>query len=233
MPDKYLYLAVDFGCIVFPLLFSFYPKFNFYKQWRYFLWPCLLVALFFVLWDAAFTHIGVWSFNSRYLLGYYLLGLPLEEHLFFFCIPYACTFTYYCLQRYFNFDKYAYLVAKFTWVLAALLLVTGLCYLTHLYTSVTFILLAILLAVLANKKLKYLPAFYITFIIILLPFFISNGILTGTGIPQPVVVYNNAHNLGIRMLTIPFEDTFYGMLLLLLNVVGYEWMKKREHKGIY
>ncbi len=226
MPDKFLYLAVDFGCIIFPLIFSFYPKFSFYKQWRYFVLPCLLVAAFFILWDAFFTHIGVWSFNKRYLLGYYFLGLPLEEHLFFFCIPYSCTFTYYCLQRYFNFDKFAGTAIKITWVLVVLLALTGLCFLSHLYTSVTFILLAVLLAVLANKKLKYLPAFYITFILILLPFFVSNGILTGTGPAEPVVIYNDAHNLGIRMLTIPFEDTFYGMLLLLLNVVGYEKLKE-------
>ena len=231
MQDKFLYLAVDFGCIIFPLLFSFYTKFNFYKQWRYFVWPCLTVAAFFIIWDAVFTHIGVWSFNNRYVLGYYFMGLPLEEFLFFICIPYACTFTYHCMQLFFNFERFRNAASKVSLVLASVLVLIALLHLSQLYTSVTFVLLAAFLVFIALKKATYMPAFYLTFLLILIPFFISNGILTGTGLPEPVVIYNNKHNLGIRMFTIPFEDTFYGMLLLLLNVAGYEWMRRRVNES--
>ena len=190
--------------------------------------PCLAVALFFIIWDVIFTSIGVWSFNPRYVVGVYLAGLPLEELLFFFCIPYACTFTYHCLGLFFNLGRYKNIAGAVSWLLIASLSVICLLHLKQLYTSVTFLLLALFLIKPAINRAGYMPAFYVTFLLILVPFFISNGILTGTGNPEPVVIYNNKQNLGIRMLTIPFEDIFYGMLLLLMNVSGYEWLKNKH-----
>ena len=57
------------------------------------------------------------------------------------------------------------------------------------------------------------------FIFILIPFFIVNGILTGSGIDEQVVWYNNNENLGIRFLTIPVEDFGYAFSLILFNLL--------------
>ncbi|HMV89442.1 MAG TPA: lycopene cyclase domain-containing protein, partial [Cyclobacteriaceae bacterium] len=73
-----------------------------------------------------------------------------------------------------------------------------------------------------------LSRFYFAYIFVLIPFFIVNGILTGSFIEGEVVWYNNAENLGIRMGTIPVEDTFYGMLLLIMNVSLFEWLQRRK-----
>jgi lycopene cyclase domain-containing protein len=232
MSEHYTYLLVDFFCIVFPFIFSFVPRFDFISQWRYFYLPCLLTGLFFVLWDILFTWLGVWSFNPKYVVGLYLFGLPLEEYLFFICIPYACTFTYHCLTRYFTFSVAAR-GKVFKWLLVAALVAVAFVNLPRLYTSVTFILLALFLSFLSLKKVAYLPAFFFCFMLILVPFFLSNGVLTGSFIGRTVVMYNNDHNLGIRMLTIPVEDTFYGMLLLLMNVAGYEYLKDKAKNKHY
>jgi lycopene cyclase domain-containing protein len=57
-----------------------------------------------------------------------------------------------------------------------------------------------------------------------------NGILTGTGIEEPIIWYNNDENLGIRIGTIPIEDIFYGMLLVLLNISLFEFFQKKSVK---
>ena len=229
MKDKFVYLAIDFFSIIFPFIFSFYPKHNFSKKWRY-LWLAILIpAVFFIVWDEWFTQIGIWGFTPRYLTGINLGSLPLEEILFFICIPYACVFTYeavnYLMAWRLN-EKYTNLITDL--LMFAMLLAGGI-NIERWYTSVTFILLAIFLALHRWVwKTNYLGKFYVAFLFILIPFFITNGILTGTGIEEQVVWYNDAENLGIRMGTIPIEDTFYGMLLLMMNVSIFEYLQKKK-----
>ncbi len=231
MPEKLLYLWVDAACIIFPLAFSFHPKILFYRQWKYFLPSCAVSSLLFLVWDHFFTLQHIWSFNPRYITRAYLFSLPVEECLFFICVPYACVFTYYSVSLFVDSARYKQAAKYLAWTLVITLGLTGLLNLPRLYTSITFISLATFLLLLIVKKVTYLPTFFISFLIILVPFFLSNGILTGTGIAEPVVSYNNHYNLGIRMFTIPMEDTFYGMLLILMNVAGFEYLRKTEVPG--
>ena len=64
--------------------------------------------------------------------------------------------------------------------------------------------------------------FYTTFILIIIPFLIINGALTGLFFDQTVVWYNNKEILGLRIFTIPLEDAFYAHQLILLNLMFYK-----------
>ena len=72
----------------------------------------------------------------------------------------------------------------------------------------------------------HLQGFYASFILILIPFFIVNGILTGSFIETPIVSYNNLENLGIRLFTIPVEDIGYAFSMLFGNLMIFETLKK-------
>lgn len=226
MNQKYLYLAVNICTILVPFLFSFYPKANFSKKWKY-LWIAILVpAIVFIIWDEYFTQLGVWGFNEKYLSGIYIGSLPLEEILFFVCIPYACVFTYEALNYLIEKD----LLAQFENGISVFLIIASLLLamfdFDKWYTCATFLALAEFLLILKVFFKMRLGRFYLAYLVILIPFFIVNGILTGSWIDDPVVWYNDAENLGIRIGTIPVEDIFYGMLLILMNVSILERLQK-------
>lgn len=222
---KFTYLVVDVAAVLIPLIFTFHKKIQFHREWKNFLPVLVIVSCFFIGWDAFFTHLGVWSFNPRYTLGSGILHLPIEEIMFFFCIPYACVFTYHCFKTFFSIPIPA-AMPRIVMMTASGFIVVALFSYQRLYPLVTFLLLAIIL--LMVRKRRWLPAFFVTYLVLLIPFFLVNGILTGTGLSEPVVRYNENEIIGPRLLTIPVEDIFYGMSLILLNVAGMEWLKARN-----
>ena len=101
------------------------------------------------------------------------------------------------------------------------------------YTLVNFSLAIPLTWIVLNHNIKLLQHFFLTFLFILIPFFLVNGILTGSWIENQVVWYNNTENLGLRMGTIPVEDSIYAYSMILLNLFLFELLSKRKNKNIY
>ncbi|MEO7766023.1 MAG: lycopene cyclase domain-containing protein, partial [Ferruginibacter sp.] len=210
-----------------PLALSFDKKVAFYKSWKWVLPAMIIPALLYISWDIYFTFRGVWSFNDQYITGIKIVNLPVEEVLFFGIVPYCCVFIYECIRCYFpGFEKKqpADIVLK---AMAVILLITGIIFYQKLYTSGTFIScsLFIVLIYVCRDFFKDFDAtsFLISFLLILIPFLIINGFLTAI----PVVLYNNAENLERRIYTIPIEDVFYGMLLVMMDIAIYEKLLNR------
>ena len=73
-----------------------------------------------------------------------------------------------------------------------------------------------------------------TFLILQIPFYMVNGLLTGSLIENQVVWYNNNENLSLRLGTIPVEDVFYALLMLLLVMIGYQVsLNKKNQKPTF
>ena len=229
---SYTYLLIDLACIAIPFLASFYYKHPFYKTWTSFFKANLIVAMLFIIWDYIFTEIGVWGFNPDYLTGFYIENLPVEEILFFIAIPYACVFSYFAFTYLINKNPLRKVQSTITYSLILILIVSALFNSTKLYTFITFLSMSLFLIYFAYKKTN-LSLHYLNYLFILPFFFISNGILTGSFLMEPIVWYNDSENLGIRISTIPIEDSVYGMLLVFLNIELYAYFEKRNKKTIY
>jgi lycopene cyclase domain-containing protein len=227
------YLLINFFTIIIPLVFSAHPRLNFTSKWKS-LWSAFLIVMIpFILWDVLFTQMEVWGFNADHLIGINILNLPIEEWLFFICIPYASLFTYHCFGVLIKKDLLANYSNTISISLVALLLITSAIHFDKAYTISAFIPLAITIIVLQwGIKVKWLSRFYFAYLVLLLPFFLVNGILTGMWLDAPIVIYTDLENLGIRLNTIPVEDIFYGMLLLLLNVSLLEYFELRKHEKV-
>ncbi len=222
---KYAYLLINFLTIIFPVLLSFDKRVAFHKSWKY-IWPGMaLTGLVFLFWDVLFTVKGVWSFNPDYIIGIKFFDLPLEEILFFLTVPFSCIFIYACLNYYVKWSLSQNVSKAISLLIIALCVAMLVVYYNRLYTAVNFGFLMFVLILLQYVfKSTWLNRFYMAYVVSLLPFYIVNGILTAV----PIVMYNNAENIGKRVGTIPIEDHFYSMALLLMNIGFFEYFKNKK-----
>ena len=240
MNSSFSYILVDIFCLAGPFFLSFHKSVAFYKNFKALLIGLLFMCAVYIPWDILFTHWEIWNFNSTYTLPSKWFNLPIEEWLFFVAVPFACVFTFECV-RYFKKSAPS---KKFTTIsgTAITLIAACLCIYAGLkelwYTFSATLLCAALLVYHLQRKSEFLGYLLFAWFILLIPFFISNGILTGlyfykydlintskVDITEAIVRYNNKFNLGIRIWSVPIEDFFYGLAMVLLTVTPYEYFR--------
>ena len=227
MNSHYTYLILDILSVAFPLLLSFDKKVAFYKTWRYLFPAMFIVGLFFVAWDVLFTAKGVWGFNSAYITGIHVFNLPIEEVLFFVCVPYSCVFIYEVCNAYIKRDLIGAYAKHISIIISLVCLVICILFYDKTYTIVN-IGISLLLVLFATFKYQFkkLGRFYVAYLVSLIPFLLCNGILTAL----PIVTYNNNENMAIRIYTIPVEDTLYCLSLLLSTILLMSYFKQNHLK---
>ena len=230
-----LYFQLLLFTISFPLLASWDKRFNYASKFKYLFPSIFITATFFIVWDIIFTKNGVWGFSEVYTSNINLFFLPVEEWLFFIIIPFSCVFIYESVKYFFALDRYNNISRNILMGLGIVLIITSLLNIERSYTFWNFLFCGLFLIYSTMKKRGYHANFLISYFFHLIPFLIVNGILTDGNFDfnfstEPVVWYNNDENLFIRFITIPIEDFFYSMLLLLMNVTFYEKFKSKKYQ---
>jgi lycopene cyclase domain-containing protein len=223
---------------------SFQKRLPFFKYWKALFAGTIAMMLVYVPWDIYFTANGIWGFNSNYITGAHLGNLPIEEWLFFICIPYACIFSYECIRYFFPRQPLKNSSVYISGIYIAFCLIFIATKFGHWYTNSAAIVSIILLVYHSFiKRSDFMGYFHLSWWILLIPFYIANGVLTGLDfykypfinlhpekISDQIVWYNNEHNLGIRIWSVPLDDFFYGMAMVLLALTVYEKLVKRQTK---
>jgi len=225
----YTYILINFFTVIICFLASFDKRIQFNRLFGKFLLSSTIVAIPFIIWDMWFTAKGVWWFDLSYTLGFKIAGLPIEEWLFFYCIPFACVFTYYCIDKFFDLGLANAFNNIIVFTAVIVLSVVGLLNYDRIYTLLTVIITILTLGYLHfMAKKEWIGKASFVYLILMPGFFAVNGILTGSLIPSPVVNYNPDDFLGVRMGTIPVEDVVYGYSQFLLNIYFFKKITKNE-----
>ncbi len=229
MMAKFYYLIILVSTLIFPLIFSFHKKNPFYKQWRSIFHSLISVLVVFIPWDVMFTINKIWSFNKDYVLGIYILSLPVEEWLFFIIVNFSILFIFNLLH--FKENKTLNLFSNAFYISIGVIF----CYIifysipNRWYTFIaTFMALILLLIVFLFRLNVFRQLFFITFIISIIPFLIVNGALTGLFSSSPIVYYDDSKNMGLRLLTIPVDDIIYNFDMLLFSTLIYYVSKVKK-----
>lgn len=225
----YTYSAILFFTVIICFIASYDKRIYFNRHFGEFLKSAIIVAIPFIAWDIWFTAKGVWWFNTDYTLGIVLAGLPIEEWLFFICIPFSCIFTYFCFEKFFRLGWLSGFNNLIVFISVVICSVMALLHYDKIYTLITAIAtLTTLIYLHFIVRAEWIGKASLVFTVLMLGFLPVNGVLTGTGLESPIVNYNPRGFLGVRILTIPIEDAVYGYTQFLLVLYFFKLFKKRN-----
>jgi lycopene cyclase domain-containing protein len=223
------YLAIDFLIVLFPLLFTFYKKIAYYRNFKPLFISIFIVGGCYIVWDAVATYRGDWWFNHEYVMDFELLGLPLEEILFFITVPYSCTFIYEALQ-YFIKDRELLVDVTLFFIPSILFIIAGVIFYDQYYTVTVLFSCSLFfsIAVILFPQMLRSGIYWLYILIAFIPFFIINYLLTSI----PIVLYNSQAIWNVRITTIPSEDFFYNFSLLSFYLIVYLFFKARFQQDL-
>ncbi|BDC17344.1 lycopene cyclase domain-containing protein [Acidianus sp. HS-5] len=209
------YAEID-SMIFFPTLFlSLKVK----RNYKALLFSIGVTAPIFLVWDFIATWIGSWSFNPKWVLGIYVIDLPIEEVLFFVVTPFATLLIYDFLRTKVK-DKTLNAFSRRNMIIVAVaLLLLSVLAIRHSYTFVDLIYasLSIIFVEFLDEDLFKSRNYWIFLLLTYIPFLVFDHFLTSL----PVVIYGHCSIIGIRVFSIPIEDFIYSFSMMNFYTLFY------------
>ena len=209
-----------------PMFLSFLRPTYFLHRWKAAWWSVAIVALPYLVWDSWATG-SHWFFNARYTLPFRLGGLPLGEILFFFGVPFACLFSWETLFKPTPRPSRAEWLQSVRTVGIFVLVPLGVALYAWGKQYTGLVCLALASAAWFDRwiesDLLLMPRFYGFLLLVIGLTVIFNGYLTA----RPIVTYDAAFQLDLRLGTIPIEDFFFGISHVVWCGALFEWLKLR------
>ncbi len=223
----HIFLYLNLFLFLIPILLAADKKVFAIKNIKSLIIPSLVVTVIFSETGVFFAGLKVWTFNPAYLIDITYRQLPLEMYLFYFSSSFAGLGIYNYLNAKFpKNDLQKYSLSLSNMLLGIMVAILFFSY-TKWYTATTFTLLFLLIIYIEYKnQLRFMYRFYRAFLVCLIPFYISFGILCNA----PIIKYNAAETINVNLFKIPFENHFYMMGMLLLGVYFIEVFKSRKAK---
>lgn len=213
---EFAYLIFNIMAVLTGVLLLYAEKLRIH--WRSLAAAYLLVSAPFIMWDVLATKAGHWGFNSAYVTGLRLFGLPLEELLFFFAVPFVCVSVYLVCKKYIHGEiKRA---SKILLSIFSLFVVLTLHYSVGGEYSTIVAAAVLVSAAIAwvYSRVASTKAFWLAMLINFGLFVLANTFLTAL----PIVTYGESAITGFRVGTIPIEDFAYNFALLTLFLIVYD-----------
>ncbi|MBK9630286.1 MAG: lycopene cyclase domain-containing protein [Saprospiraceae bacterium] len=218
--SSYLYFYHHlFALIPVVLALMIYPFFGtriyFYIKW---LVPIIIGSIPFIVWDILFSKAGVWGFNTIYISGIGINSFPVEEILWFPVIGICSLFVYELItHKKLLLDQNG----NENWVFLAVFCFFGMSVIFHerIYTGFSSWSVGFMALIYRNYDLSGLfVRVFRSFMVLLIPMFLFDGLLTGMFTKEGLVIYNLEECIGVRMVSIPIEDFLFGFSFILLII---------------
>ena len=200
------------------LILSFTTDVKPHRHLRGLLAGILFVSFPFIVWDVWAVAAGHWGFNSAYVAGPYIFGLPLEEILFFVTVPFAMMYVWGVVKKFVADRNIALIVPLlgFGTALAASIWML-VYYWGNGYTRSAAIAAIIAIIFAMFMRIGYSARFWTFQLLLLGLFLVFNSYLTSL----PIITYGADAIIGFKIGTIPIEDFFFNFAFITLFLLAF------------